>query len=214
MIQCPGCRRHVRASEATCPFCRRAGLPADGVVGALGAAVCTVVLAACYGTGDFAGKASGDTADSVPIEFPRVTSYDVECDAANDVARYRAFTSIEPFAGVVFQQDTSSPGPGQLAEEHDLLPNDLGDAVERELVPDVQSPTRNESTAFSCVTDQLTRQDRVTFAFGLVDETGALVDCLAGGHDPRGLVDGTYQGLAAVEPSFPLSLCRIPEGTP
>lgn len=72
MIVCPQCSRHHRASEASCPFCR--GPVSAAMVRAfqaLGGALTTFVLAACYGTGakDYyypydSGPESGDTSDT------------------------------------------------------------------------------------------------------------------------------------------------------
>lgn len=52
MIECESCHRHRRVSDEACPFCAR---PARSLGGgpwmmALGAAVTTIVLSACYGT--------------------------------------------------------------------------------------------------------------------------------------------------------------------
>jgi hypothetical protein len=52
MIQCESCRRHHLHTETTCPFCRTAINPAVWAMNLLGGMVTTVVLAACYGTGD------------------------------------------------------------------------------------------------------------------------------------------------------------------
>jgi hypothetical protein len=60
MIPCSSCHRHLRAADAVCPFCSRPSAITH-VMQALGGAVTTVVLAACYGGADW-GKY--DTADS------------------------------------------------------------------------------------------------------------------------------------------------------
>lgn len=67
LVVCDGCRRHIRDSEASCPFCatgavRRRG-PAASVFHALGGVVTTVVLAACYGPPSD-GWDTADTADT------------------------------------------------------------------------------------------------------------------------------------------------------
>lgn len=58
MVSCGGCRRHVRDSDAVCPFCGAPGALASTGPSALerartmaGVALTAIVLSACYGTG-------------------------------------------------------------------------------------------------------------------------------------------------------------------
>jgi hypothetical protein len=212
MIECPSCHRHVRVDETACPFCRAAG-SFRGLDRTLGAAVTTFVLAACYGTVDGTKGLTGDTAGDADVL--RVTSYDVTCDPAGTSVSYRAFTTLTPHDGVLFQQETASTYETggnlvQYSDEHDLVNNAAGDGLERTLSTGVADPERNVSTLFSCATGQQLAlgNDFVSYAFGVYDESGALADCLAGGHAPQALVDGTYAQAAVNAPGFDLSTCR------
>ncbi len=67
MIPCTTCNRHYRIDDAACPFCARPS-GAKRAMQSLGAAMTTLVLAACYGGSDF-GKYdtafdSGGTGDT------------------------------------------------------------------------------------------------------------------------------------------------------
>ena len=57
MIQCARCDRYIRTDETACPFCKGPG-PLRTGLSALGGAVTTLVLAACYGA---PGGGIGDT---------------------------------------------------------------------------------------------------------------------------------------------------------
>lgn len=63
MLECPSCRRHHYADVTACPFCKKAG-PLGGMGKAIGAALTTFVLAACYGTVDSSDKASTHSGDT------------------------------------------------------------------------------------------------------------------------------------------------------
>ena len=65
MIECPSCRRHLRSSESSCPFCRSSSL--DRVKTAVGIGLTTLVLAACYGPVDGSKPTpTGETGDTAP----------------------------------------------------------------------------------------------------------------------------------------------------
>lgn len=49
LTSCEGCGRHIRETEARCPFCRAPASPLTKAFQAVGGIVTTVVLAACYG---------------------------------------------------------------------------------------------------------------------------------------------------------------------
>jgi len=74
MIPCTTCNRHYRIDDAACPFCARPS-GAKRAMQSLGAAMTTLVLAACYGGSDF-GKydtafdsgGTGDTSDNTTSE--------------------------------------------------------------------------------------------------------------------------------------------------
>ena len=56
LTECPGCRRHVRASDASCPFCRGAVVPrvrsiARGRLSRF-AILTGLAIATCSGCGD------------------------------------------------------------------------------------------------------------------------------------------------------------------
>jgi hypothetical protein len=71
MIQCESCRRHHLQTETTCPFCKTAVNPAIWAMNLLGGMVTTVVLAACYGTGDiFLDKYTTYTGDTGFTDWP------------------------------------------------------------------------------------------------------------------------------------------------
>lgn len=214
MIECAGCRRHVRLDERACPFCR-APLQSPGLERTVGAAVTTFVLAACYGTFDGTKVDTGPDS-GVPTGTQRITSYDVSCDAAGAVATYLVLTSETPAGGLLYQQETSSPDvvdgvPVQRSDEHDLRTVDAGDGLGLTLVTGAADPVRDESTAFSCAPGQdlALGNAALSYAFVVYDASGAVADCLAGGHDPQGLVDGTYAAAATRPPSLDLSTCRV-----
>jgi hypothetical protein len=48
MIQCPECERHIRSTEAACPFCNQPST-ARRSLQVVGGVVTTLVLSACYG---------------------------------------------------------------------------------------------------------------------------------------------------------------------
>ena len=74
MTPCARCHRHLRDTEATCPFCARDGLPMT-VLKVTAVLLTPLVLAACYGPprgdhmppdADDAGKAPAADAGKAP----------------------------------------------------------------------------------------------------------------------------------------------------
>ncbi|MEQ1567303.1 MAG: hypothetical protein ABMA64_16800 [Myxococcota bacterium] len=126
------------------------------------------------------------------------------------------FTETAGWAGSgrVFAVDTASTTP--WSEEHDLaLFDDDACLTWAQLAVTVPAragsetgtaPTyeRNVSSNLTC--DGL---DGVTVAFALVDTSGAALECVAAGHDPQGLVDGTYDAFVPNDPSWDLAGCDL-----
>lgn len=86
MVPCPSCNRHLRAADASCPFCGATrALPFGRAFQAIGGAVTTLVLAACYGAppGSF-DKVEPDTAMDTAVDADDDGfGADVDCDDAN-----------------------------------------------------------------------------------------------------------------------------------
>ena len=118
--------------------------------------------------------------------------------------------------GIVFSQETAASiayGP-QYADEHDLDlldadPLDHWSTLGQSLTHSVllSDWIRNDSTVFRCP-DHHGDLGYMTYAVGVYDDTNTLVDCIAFGHDPHGLIDGDFDFRFA-DPTFNLGVCAI-----
>jgi len=84
MIPCSGCNRHLRATDATCPFCSTRVSVAGRAFQAVGGAVTALVLAACYGSppGSYLPKDTGPETGATDIDMDGYDA-DVDCDDAD-----------------------------------------------------------------------------------------------------------------------------------
>jgi hypothetical protein len=177
-------------------------------------------------TGDLGGK-TGDTATGGSCPGGRydgpitIVSASVDCDGTT--VRFAAETEGLTGDGWVFSQETASTSDfGQWSDNHTIEtyefdPCGFSDKLEREIqdgttlsdpLNDWQS---DQSSVFTC-DGHYTDNNFMTFAFGVKDQSGNLVDCLAFGDDPSGLAAGDYNDdRIGDDPDFNLSDCRSGE---
>lgn len=185
-------------------------------------------LAACAGEKD-QGTESGETGETTPpatdcpdgvYEGPvTITDYSVTCEGNSIV--YFVETEGWTGGGRVFSQETSNDNA--WSDEHELYSYefDLCQAWDRlstsnddqigsiEPVTDINDVVPNETTLFSCA-NHINDPNVMSYAAEVYDLNGAVVDCVAWGDDPQGMIDGDAgNGVRANEPSFDLSTCRI-----
>ncbi len=150
---------------------------------------------------------------------PLITSYSVSC-GADDKVTFSASVDGTPADGLVYMQETASEyldggSLVQFSDEHDLKNNAAGDGLTATIATGVTlgSDERNVSTIFSCgghfEENASDGSPFMTYAFGVYGPAGDIVDCLAGGNDPEGLIAGDYEAAAVNPPSgeFDLSAC-------
>jgi len=156
---------------------------------------------------------TGDCPNGTYLGPTIVAAGDVVCDAD------RALLSADLFGwtdhAVLFFQETGAlPGP-QWSEEHPLESSTrdncgFDERREQELSPlgaftDAWTP--GVSSVFPCAS-HLSNPLMMTVAIYVEDVDDGAGDCLAFGHDPAGLVAGTYdEARIGMNPSFDLSLC-------
>jgi hypothetical protein len=139
-----------------------------------------------------------------------LTSLDVSCDD-DDTVRFFAETAGSPATALVFAVNTGSDV--RWSEEHDLESYEADecgfwDRLER-VVPGAPAPAtdaaayvRNEASSFGCAEHY--EPALVTYAFVALDADGAPLHCVVAGHDPQGLIDGTYDDDFTAEPTLPI----------
>ncbi|MBX2803763.1 MAG: hypothetical protein KTR31_39170 [Myxococcales bacterium] len=164
-----------------------------------------LLLAGCEG--DRLGRPTGDTADFQPCEdiydeALQITDFQAVC-TAEDRLRLRVTTKGWTSDAVVFSQATGVAGP-QLADEHDVATVRFGvcqdfDELERTLVTEADPANwePNVSSPLSCSPDDDASHadpDVMTYVIRVYDLEGNLADCVAVGHDPAGLLDGSQVG--------------------
>ena len=175
-------------------------------------------LAAVACTGDEGKSDSGSETGTTtePTEL-LVESYSVSCNADNSEITYSATTSATGYDGLVYQQETGSSYMKdgallQFSDEHDLTSSGTSMSI---TVADGGGldAVRNVDTLFDCEL-HINEPDWMTYAFGVYDDAGVIADCLAGGGDAPGLIDGTYTAPAVNAPSadFDLSACVAASG--
>lgn len=132
---------------------------------------------------------------------PLVESYNVSCSGDGNTVTFKAGVSGAPHGGVVFMQETASEyvHNGSLLqywEEHDLQNNAAGDGLQLTIDAGAADTVRNQASLFSCeghFEEQATDGSAfMTYVFGVKNAGGDVVDCLAGGNDPQGLIAGDY----------------------
>jgi hypothetical protein len=183
-------------------------------------------LAACSGPDDKGGQ-SGETGTTGPTECPdglyegpiSIVEYSVTCE--NDAVVYFVETEGWTGGGRVFSQETSNDDA--WADEHVLYSYEfdvcqawdrLSTSDQEEIgsiatVTDSADVVPNETTLFTCE-NHITDPAVMSYAAEVYDIDGAVVDCVAWGDDPQGLIDGTAgNGVRANDPSFDVSNCRI-----
>ena len=107
---------------------------------------------------------------------------------------------------MVFTQHTAATEP-QTADEHDLVSTgvNLEQTISASFAPGTEG--RNVATVFDCTEHFGAAPPVLSYAFGVYDGTGALADCLAGGHDAASLATGAFARTA--EPSFVVVNCIL-----
>lgn len=182
---------------------------------------CLLLLAACEG--DRRGVPTGDT--SMNDEFAACESvYEgpvvidevrVVCTAED---RLRFFVSTIGWTSdaTVFSQATGTAGK-QLADEHDVATFKHGacrdwDRLEQKLTTGVKVSAwePNVSSPLSCSPgDDASHANPavMTYVVRAYDLDGNLADCMALGHDPEGLLDGTHTGTYTPTHPEELKLC-------
>ena len=197
-----------------------------------------VTLGASLGgcVGDRLGGPTGETGFDFDNASPCRRVYDgririqeatVTCVTDQQV---RFFVDVRGWTSgaIVFSQETGTAGT-QWADEHDLDTFRFGacqdfDHLERELATGLNENAwvPNLSTAFSCEQEDddswVHHGDPdvdgvMSYVVRAYAPDGSLADCLAFGHDPEGLLAGTY--TRATEPTRPEELegCRIAGST-
>lgn len=188
------------------------------VVGALGLAACSDGEGGDKGPGGGGGD-SGSPDTTCPSTFTGpvlLADLAVTCDADGAIDFY-AETAGWAGGGKVFAIDSASAVP--WTEEHDLEsaerdPCGAWDHLHR-VVPARASTAstttalyeRNVSSFFTC--DAHIDAGVMTYAFAVLDDAGAVIDCVIAGADPQGLADGTYAPAFVEEPSFDLTACDL-----
>lgn len=183
-------------------------------------AAALLLFNACVGD-----RLGGPTADT-GFERPCSRLYDgpvaieealVACEDSE--LRYYVRTMGWTSGVTIFAQETAAKGV-QWADQHDLTTFKFGvcqdfDMLDLELTTSV-GPTEwtpNESTAFSCEVDDdgnyIHHGDpktggNMTYLVRAYAVDGSLASCMVFGHDPKGLLAGTYK--RSLEPDRPTDL--------
>src|SRR5688572_24005099 len=85
--ECPGCDRHVKASESACPFCgARLSRPSGGAVAALAFASSLTMMCAMYGAPPPADSGNNDAQQQADAQAEAATPDDAAGDAQGDTA--------------------------------------------------------------------------------------------------------------------------------
>lgn len=183
-------------------------------------------LVACTGGSD--DKAEGtDTATpaadcATPYGGPIVIrETHIRCETPTSV-RFEAITDGPTSGGRIFSQETgNSDLNGQWADEHDLEiaeadPCGSYNLLEKTLVAGVGPDNwqHNLSTAFRCdaeggVAFHHNALDVMSYAMRVYAPDGTLADCLAGGHDANGMINGVYGRVADPQSPGELAMCVV-----
>ncbi|HHO53450.1 MAG TPA: hypothetical protein ENK18_21905 [Deltaproteobacteria bacterium] len=165
----------------------------------------TLCLAASC-EGDLIGKTGDTGAGNCPTPFTGpilIVEAGITCDDANTVT-FTATTDGLTSGGLIFSQETGNAEP-QWADEHDLESIDWDencgsyDNLARTLTTGagVNDWQVNQSTVFRCDDDGAGNPyhhnaDVMSYAFRVYDFDNVMADCIIGGDDPTGMVNGTY----------------------
>lgn len=170
------------------------------------------------GTGSDTGMTDTgmDCATPLPI---LITAISVTCDA-KDVVTFDLTVDGDAADGLIFSQETGNAGTAsQYSDEHDLVaagtdPCGTTGSLSQSLTTGAKfgQDTPNESTVFTCASHHASPQGFMSYAGRAYDSTGALADCYAWGHDPQGLVDGTYTRVTDPVNPGELAGCAVDQG--
>ncbi len=162
----------------------------------------------------------GPTDCATPFEGPvMIEEAGVTCDTPDQVT-FNMRTAGLTSGGLVFSQETANAEP-QWSDEHDLNSIDFDGecgsfdelAVTLATGAGANDWEVNASTLFRCDTDGTDpyhhNADVMSYAFRVYDLDQVLADCVVGGDDPDGLLDGTY--ARQLDPFMPaeLAACEI-----
>lgn len=191
-------------------------------------ALLALVATAC--TGDVGGKDTGTTTTTGECPAADVYNGPISIDIASadcdgDQLTYYVKTIGWTDGGYVFSQETGNTDDpyAQWADEHDLVSFNFGACEDfdelRRTVSDVTTLSdplgqvqRNESTLFNCDSNVHIGNGRVmTYAFAVVDVTGAFADCIVYGDDPEGLKNDDFD--RASDPTFDAGQCTLGTNT-
>ncbi len=178
------------------------------------AVVFLAALAACDGGQKDSG--SGDT----PAGDPRIDSYTPTCLDDDTYYGELITTSLTNGVGILNLWETGAPTEDDFwNEEHDLISTGSGEFGESldvtlTMVPYPEDVVSSSTTLFSCADvgqfeGGATAADTLTYAIRIYDTDGVLSDCIAFGHEPSSVVDGSIAGLNSVSASSELSSCFV-----
>ncbi|HHO49383.1 MAG TPA: hypothetical protein ENK18_00565 [Deltaproteobacteria bacterium] len=188
------------------------------------AALSLSLLVACHGTYpdkddvlDSADEAFCATPYGGPVLIKEAY---IRCETPGSVL-FRARTDGLTSGGLIFSQETgNSDLIAQWSDEHELESVDADpcgryDELTRSLITGVPAEDweLNVATSFRC--DSVGgypyhhNADVMSYAMRIYDRDGALADCIAGGDDPNGMINGTYNRVN--DPVHPeeLVMCAI-----
>ncbi|MEQ1506947.1 MAG: hypothetical protein ABMB14_32265 [Myxococcota bacterium] len=162
-------------------------------------------------TGDLGTKDSGTDSGTCNWFQGPTTITRVSVDCTGSTVRFEADTEGWTDGGWVFSQETEN-GPSQWSDTHDLdsyeyEPCNQSDKLEQELSTgaSVEGWQIDQSTVFTCADHY--NVPVMTYAFGVKDVDGNLVDCAAFGEDVQGMISNSA-GDRVNDPDFDISDCE------